>query len=183
MNKWRLRRSVETSLSGGSRSCDRCADSVLRVIRRACVFVVALGGLVSLSACSTVDKPAATVNGVEIPMSEFAAEVKALQATELGEKGIGFVLDPSRPQSSSGDATREWLQLRIFETLTDQVVAESGQPLPADQLETARASFVSSKGWDQLPADLQSTILNIVVSGGIEAVATKVTASTSRRRR
>jgi hypothetical protein len=166
MNKWRLRRSVETSLSGRSRSCDRCADSVLCVIRRAFALTVALGGLVSLTACSTVDKPAATVNGVEIPMSSFAKDVDALAASELGKQGVGFV-DADRVGFTDGDATRQWMQLQVFGELTTQILAANGEALPADQVEATRAEFANSGGWNEFSPELQSTILNIAIGGNL----------------
>jgi hypothetical protein len=136
------------------------------VIRRALALTVALGGLVSLNACSSVDKPAATINGVEIPMSTFAEDVDALAASDLGKQGIGFV-DADREGFTAGDPTREWMQLQVFGELTTQILAAKGEALPADQVAATRLDFESSGGWNEFSPELQSTILNIAIGGGL----------------
>jgi hypothetical protein len=118
--------------------------------------------LVSLNACSTVDKPAATVNGVEIPMSSFATDVDVLAASELGKKGIGFV-EADRLGFVNGDATRQWMQLQVFGELTTQILAAKGEALPADQVAAMRTEFEGSGGWSEFSPELQSTILNIAI--------------------
>jgi hypothetical protein len=137
------------------------------VIRRTLAIAAAIGGLASLTACSTVDKPAATVNGVAIPMAEFVDELDALGKTEIGTQGIGLLIDPDNPEYSPADGARSWLQLRIVDELAKQVADESGEALPASEIEAQRATFESSAGWADLPAPVQASILNVVVGGAV----------------
>ena len=92
--------------------------------------VAAVGGLVILSSCSSVDKPAATVNGYEISMDSF-------EAVALGDPGRqpdpAAAPDDTTPAPNAaradGEAARGGLTGQILAQLFNEAASEGGRPV------------------------------------------------------
>ncbi|HEY5876997.1 MAG TPA: peptidylprolyl isomerase [Ilumatobacteraceae bacterium] len=137
--------------------------------RRPAFVLIGLGslvGLVALSSCSSIDKPAASVNGVEIPMDSFESDLAAVQ-TGLGPAPSD---DPATSTTSSlvtadGSLARNLLTAQIqLELLDSEIERAGGSITDADRAEAESQLAQTQAGWDTSPERFQSFFTEYVAA-------------------
>lgn len=124
-----------------------------------------LAGLV-LSSCSSIDKPAASVNGVEISMDTFESDLAAVQA------GLGPAAsdDPATSTPTSvvtgdGSLARNLLTAAIQRELLDGEIERSGATVTDDDRASAQSQLAQQQaGWDSSPERFQTFFTEYVAA-------------------
>ena len=112
-----------------------------------------LVGLVALSSCSSIDKPAASVNGVEIPMDSFESDLAAVQ-TGLGPAPSDdpATSTPTSLVTADGSLARNLLTAQIqLELLDGEIERAGGSITDADRAEAESQLAQTQAGWDTSP--------------------------------
>lgn len=118
-----------------------------------------LGAVIALSSCSTVDPPAATVNGTDISMADFESAAEAVQAYNLSQQGT----DSTEVSTVPGELARRVLTVQIELELAKGELARLGTPLTDEQRadeETALAAS-SPQEWEQAPEAFRSLLVEL----------------------
>jgi len=125
-----------------------------------------LVGLVALSSCSSIDQPAASVNGVEIPMDTFESDLAAVQV------GLGPVPsdDPatSTPTSlvtADGSLARNLLTAQIQLELLNDEIDQAGESITDEDRTGAQSQLAQQQaGWDTSPERFRSFFTEYVAA-------------------
>ena len=111
-----------------------------------------------LPGCSTVDPPAATVNGEQISMDDFADEVR------LGLPSVGFDAACTGTKVASGDCARNWMNLRVSYLAVEQMFADRGAPITDDEVTAAAANLGSGPDWATVPEPVRRRISRVAAA-------------------
>jgi hypothetical protein len=129
---------------------------------------------VVLASCGSSGPTAATVNGEDIPRSDFEDDLDALA-------GLDGVVSQPVPQNGSwsGDDVRFWLGVAIENELKLQAVAEAGESVTEQDRRAADEALAADFGdaWQQAPEQARATLTDIVATDNAFARAIAVDAA------
>jgi hypothetical protein len=131
------------------------ADSLDDVIRRCLALAAVAGALFAATGCSTVDKPAATVNGTEISTEQMLAEIKSLEVVR-GEGGTSAVLNDG--VALEANSARGWLSNRVrWQIALDALGDTPLDPAALSQINQELAD--GTAGWADAPPEFQDLVV------------------------
>jgi hypothetical protein len=125
------------------------------------VLTGAVAAAVVLASCGSSSPSAATVNGADIPRSDFEDNLDALAGLD------GVVSQPVPENGSwSGDDVRFWLGVAIENELKLQEVAAAGGSVTADDRSAAEEELAASFGnsWQEAPEQARTALTEIVAT-------------------
>ena len=137
--------------------------------RRPALAFLGLGSLVALvalSSCSSIDKPAASVNGADIPMDSFESDLAAVQ-TGLGPAPSDdpATSTPSSLVTADGSLARNLLTAQIQLELLDREIDEAGGGITdADRADAQTQLAQTQAGWDTSPERFRSFFTEYVAA-------------------
>ncbi len=105
------------------------------------VTVVILGALVALSSCSSVDRPAATVDGHKITMEQFESVAKGGQAARSAAAAAEPEGTIANLSFAVGDDARNTLTGQIYTELYSKAAADVGHPITDTDRATVAAQL------------------------------------------
>jgi foldase protein PrsA len=139
------------------------------VTRRPALAFLGIGSLVALvalSSCSSIDTPAASVNGVDIPMDSFESDLAAVQ-TGLGPQPSDdpATSTPTSLVTADGSLARNLLTAQIQLELLDREIDQTGGAVTdADRADAQGQLAQTQAGWDTSPERFRSFFTEYVAA-------------------
>ena len=129
------------------------------------------GTMATAASCSSVNHPAATVNGHKISMDTFLKVAKGLQMAQDGQQATDPATPARTPTLATGDNARTVLQALITSEVFAEELAKSGHPLTDADLKTVSDSLVSNPTYAAYAPDVQRLVVELTAAQNAFAAA------------